>query len=211
MIRKSIAISPAARYRDAVRLYETFERLKRRTRKQKTTAKKPTRNGTKGSNWQRVRWKEFQQRFKAALETRHSCRRCEGPVAESMPNCPWCGVERPASNSRTSFPAQCPRCRRGVKLDWDYCAWCYGPGFQKETQREFSDKRYKSRCENPGCTRRVLMPFMRYCPWCRTKVRRRWKLPGSRQHCGKCGWGITREFWRFCPWCRTRVNKEHGK
>ncbi len=211
MIRRSIDLSPSSRYRDALSLRDTFERLKLRTRKQKTTRKKAARNGITGSSWQKVRWKEFQRRFKKSLFTDLACRRCKGPVAESMHNCPWCGVEHPSQNAESKFPAHCPRCKRGVKLDWDYCAWCYGPGFQKETSREYTDKRYKGRCENPKCTRRSLMPFMLYCPWCRTKVRRRWKLKGSHGHCGKCGWGIAREFWSFCPWCRTRIPKGHRK
>lgn len=216
MIRRCIALSPGARYRDAVQLHATFERLRHRTRKQKNTGRKAQRNagranGTRGSNWEKVRWKEFQRRFKQDLETRHSCRRCDGPVSESMHNCPWCGAQHPASQSSSSFPAQCPRCSRGVKLDWDYCAWCYGPGFQQETRRQFSDKRYKARCENPSCKRKLLMPFMRYCPWCKTKVRRSWKLPGTRHKCASCNWGIARDFWSFCPWCRTRIQKGRAR
>ena len=33
------------------------------------------------------------------------------------------------------MPADCPRCERGVKMDWDYCSWCYGAGFVSETNR----------------------------------------------------------------------------
>lgn len=207
MIRKSIEMSPSARFRDAVAMYATFDRLKRRTRKQKQSASKTVRNGVRGSSWQKVRWQQFQKLFRKKLETRHQCRRCEGPVAESMHNCPWCSAERPVSSDSSTFPAQCPRCHGGAKLDWDYCAWCYGPGFQKETNREFSDKRYQAKCANTKCERKVLMPFMRYCPWCRTKVRRNWKLAGTSQRCGGCGWGIARDFWRFCPWCQTPVHK----
>jgi hypothetical protein len=49
--------------------------------------------------------------------------------------------------------------------------------------------------------RKVLMPFMRYCPWCRRKVRRRWKVPGSSETCDSCGWGVLKAFWDYCPWC----------
>ena len=38
--------------------------------------------------------------------------------------------------------SSCPRCERGVKNDWDYCAWCYGPGFVEESTRTYPDKRY---------------------------------------------------------------------
>ena len=45
------------------------------------------------------------------------------------------------------------------------------------------------------------MPFMRYCPWCHTKVRQAWKIAGSTDTCSKCGWGVVRDFWTHCPWC----------
>ncbi len=207
MIRKSIDLSPANRYRDAIGFRDTFERLRLHVRKQKTKSRKAPRNESKSSSWQQVRWKEFQSRFRKTLNTDQACRRCEGPVAESMHDCPWCGVEHPARDVESKFPARCPRCNRGVKLDWNYCAWCYGPGFQKETNRQYPDKRYEGRCENSACERRQLMPFMRYCPWCRTKVRRKWKLAETRHRCSKCGWGVARDFWSFCPWCRNRIAK----
>ena len=56
-----------------------------------------------------------------------------------------------------------------MKLDWEYCPWCYGPGFEPSSNRQFTDVRYTGRCQNAKCTRKVLMPFMRYCPWCRRK------------------------------------------
>ena len=90
------------------------------------------------------------------------------------------------------MPSSCPRCERGVKNDWDYCPWCYGPGFIEETTRRYPDKRYVTRCSNKRC-RGELMPFMRYCPWCRMKVRRAWKLAGSRHSCKACGWGIAQD------------------
>jgi hypothetical protein len=124
-----------------------------------------------------------------------------------MQACPWCGFDNPARGSDSSLPASCPRCERGVKNDWSYCAWCYGPGFVEETSRRYPDKRYKSRCSNTRC-RGLLMPFMRYCPWCRSKVRKPWKLPGSRHTCKACKWGIAKEFWNFCAWCREPVRHE---
>jgi hypothetical protein len=45
------------------------------------------------------------------------------------------------------------------------------------------------------------MPFMRYCPWCHTKVRQAWKIAGSKEKCNKCNWGVVRDFWAHCPWC----------
>ena len=32
-----------------------------------------------------------------------------------------------------------------------------------------------------------------------------WKIPGSSDLCGKCGWGVLREFWSHCPWCTVKL------
>ena len=125
----------------------------------------------------------------------------------SMQACPWCGIDKPARGSESTMPSTCPRCERGVKNDWDYCAWCYGPGFVEEAARSYPDKRYSALCNNPRC-RGKLMPFMRYCPWCRSKVKRPWKLDGSKSKCRSCKWGIAREFWNYCAWCREPVRRE---
>jgi hypothetical protein len=117
-----------------------------------------------------------------------------------MQACPWCGEERPLERFETAFPATCPRCHRGSKLDWHYCPWCYGVGFEVETSRTYPDRRYTHSCDNPKC-RGPLMPFMRYCPWCRSKIKRVWKLPGSKERCPSCHWGVDTDFWHHCPWC----------
>jgi hypothetical protein len=52
------------------------------------------------------------------------------------------------------------------------------------------------------------MPFMRYCPWCRTRVRGAWKLPGSKHSCKACKLGIAKEFWNYCAWCREPVRRD---
>jgi serine/threonine-protein kinase len=205
MLQKAIQLDPAKRYRNAIQMFADFERLQSKARRQKKPrAKTVTRNG---SAWRQVQWREFQSQFREVLDTSHHCRNCEGPVAESMQACPWCGFENPARGSESRMPSSCPRCERGVKNDWDYCAWCYGPGFVEESTRHYPDKRYTSRCSNTGC-RRPLMPFMRYCPWCRTKVRRAWKLPGNKHSCKACKWGIAKEFWNYCAWCREPVRRE---
>jgi hypothetical protein len=204
MLKKAIQLDPARRFRDAVQMQSAFEQLQSHARRQKRGRAKSERKA--GASWRRLQWREFQRQFRKALDTRHQCRRCEGPVAESMQACPWCGFDNPARGSESSMPSSCPRCERGVKNDWDYCPWCYGPGFVEEATRHYPDKRYLARCSNKRC-RGKLMPFMRYCPWCRIKVRRDWKLPGSRHSCKACGWGIAREFWNFCAWCREPVRR----
>ncbi|HZW60461.1 MAG TPA: serine/threonine-protein kinase [Woeseiaceae bacterium] len=204
-LKRAIRLDPADRYADAIDMYNAFDELQSRARRQrKSGSRTPSESRV---SWRHVQWREFQRRFRKALDTRHNCRRCEGPVAESMQACPWCGFDNPARGAATRMPAHCPRCERGVKLDWDYCAWCFGPGFEAETTRQYPDKRYTSRCANPRC-RQLLMPFMRYCPWCRSKVKRPWKIPGSTDRCPACKWGICREFWNYCAWCREPVRRK---
>jgi len=205
ILKKAIQLDPAKRYRTAVQMFADFERVDSHARKQKRTR---ARNGKRRSaSWRQIQWREFQPQFRKQLDTRHHCRRCEGPVSESMQACPWCGFDNPSRGSETLMPAHCPRCERGVKNDWDYCAWCYGPGFVEETARHYPDKRYTAKCANVRC-RGPLMPFMRYCPHCRTKVRKPWKLKGSRHSCKACNWGIARDYWNFCAWCREPVRRE---
>jgi len=205
MLKKAIQLDPAKRYKDATQMLAAFDRASSQARRQKRARSK---NGSRsGSSWRALQWRQFQRKYRKVLDTRHHCRRCEGPVSESMQACPWCGFDNPTRGSESTMPSSCPRCERGVKKDWDYCAWCYGPGFVEEASRHYPDKRYSARCANQRCLGQ-LMPFMRYCPWCRTKVRRPWKLPGSKHSCKACKWGIAKEFWDYCAWCREPVRHE---
>ncbi len=205
MLRRAIQLDPADRFRDAIQMQAAFERLHSHARRQRRSGSK--RLNKQGVSWRQMQWREFQRKYKSELETRHQCRRCEGPVSGSMHACPWCGFDNPARGSPSRMPSHCPRCERGVKNDWAYCAWCYGPGFEAESDRFYPDKRYTSRCANARC-REPLMPFMRYCPWCRMKVRRPWKLEGSKHRCRACKWGIAKEFWNYCAWCREPTRRE---
>jgi serine/threonine-protein kinase len=198
-LKRAIAVRPEQRYKDADVMYREFRRLagvKGRKRKSRTRG----RLQDDPELWQKVLFNQFQRKYRKTLETRLDCRHCSGPIAETMFACPWCGVATDPKRQRLSFPAHCPRCRRGSKLDWRYCAWCYGPGFEVETKRRFGDRRYQARCSNRSC-RGELMPFMRYCPWCRQKIKRPWKLPGSSASCRSCGWGVDPDYWNHCPWC----------
>ena len=205
ILRKSIQLDPGKRYRNAMLMQADFQRTHTHARRQKRSRAKS--NGRRSSTWRQLQWREFQRQFKKPLQTHHQCRRCEGPVAESMQACPWCGFDNPARGAESRMPASCPRCERGVKNDWNYCAWCFGPGFVEESSRHYPDKRYTGRCASARC-RGPLMPFMRYCPWCRSKVRRPWKIVGSKHTCRACGWGIARDFWNYCAWCREPVRHE---
>jgi serine/threonine-protein kinase len=207
LLHKAIAFDPRKRFRDAVQMRAAFRKVKPRALKQLAVPKKRKPKSTTRRDWQAVRRQQFQREYGKLLQTRFACRRCGGSVSEPMRACPWCGADRTLHRDETRFPARCPRCKRGMKLDWKYCPWCYGPGFEPASQREYSDVRYQGRCSNPRCGRKLLMPFMRYCPWCRRKVRRKWKAPGTDEKCPSCGWGVFKSFWDHCPWCRKALRK----
>jgi len=173
----------------------------RRTRKRSPrTVRRRRKNTTSRTDWKTVKLKEFTRRYGRALAARSTCSRCRGPVSEAMHHCPWCGFQRAVFRGTTSFPSRCTRCGRGVKLDWRFCAWCYGAAIGPLSTREYADKRYTARCSNQSC-KQELMPFMRYCPWCRAKVSRKWKVTESKQKCSRCGWGVLGDYWSSCPWC----------
>jgi serine/threonine protein kinase len=198
-LRRAIEVRPEKRFKNAATMYREFKRLrngagkKRRRRVRANKADDP-------SLWQKVLFRQFQRKYGKPIEARYLCRHCAGPVSELMQCCPWCGTEPPLDRHRSRHPAECPRCRRGVKTDWHYCPSCYGPGFEVETTRRYSDKRYSTHCHNERC-HGPLMPFMRYCPWCRVKTKRPWTLPGSSTRCPHCRWGVDTNFWHYCPWC----------
>ncbi|MGD8810615.1 MAG: serine/threonine-protein kinase, partial [Gammaproteobacteria bacterium] len=212
-LRKALEIRPENRFRNAIVMNREFLRLRRQldgnARKRRRSKKADP------SAWQDVLFGEFLKKYRKPLQIRHACARCSGPVSDLMSACPWCGSKLQAAKkgaprlttlkgcsaaAKPTFPSECPRCHRGMKLDWPYCPWCYGGGFEVETTRSWPDKRYTQRCANKSC-RGELMPFMRYCPWCHTKVRRAWKLEGSSGCCPSCGWGVDKDFWAHCPWC----------
>ena len=208
LMRRAIEIDPRARFSNAQSMLAALNRVK--SRKTDRTAKldQAARRTATTHDWKTLRFRQFQRLIGKSLETHFHCHRCAGPVAESMTTCPWCGVDRQVHGDGTQFPLSCPRCCRGLKLDWPNCPWCYGAGFELTTTRSFSDKRYTARCGNPGCSRRQLMPFMRYCPWCRRKVKRKWQIEGSSDRCQCCGWGVLREFWSHCPWCGKSLDRK---
>ena len=201
LIRRAIEIQPRKRFRDAGHMLAAFRRIKSRALRYAATHSRRTKKRPVTRDWKQVRWQQFKRQYGTVLGTRLECRRCEGPVSEQMRYCPWCGAKRRTHRDRTDFPKRCPRCGKGVKSDWKYCPWCYGAGFKKISPRNYTDVRYVARCSNPKCLRKELMPFMRYCPWCRRLVKRKWKVPGSNKKCLMCGWGIVGEFWAYCPWC----------
>jgi eukaryotic-like serine/threonine-protein kinase len=202
-LQRAIQVRPEKRYKNAVSMHREFRRLRNGSARKRTSARTASANP---QLWQTVLFRQFQRKYGKALETHLHCPNCSGPVAEAMQACPWCGTSPPLGRLATRYPAACPRCHRGAKLDWHYCAWCYGRGFEVESKRHYSDRRYVAHCANLGC-RGPLMRFMRYCPWCRSRVKRPWKLPGSDDRCPSCKWGVDLDFWHYCPWCTKALAK----
>lgn len=201
VLRKALDLKPARRFENASQMLAAYGRAKPKSLKKAERKTRKKSKSTTKRHWKEIRQQQFLKHFGKQLKTKHECHRCGGPVSEAMHACPWCGTGRKVFRGETDFPAECPRCRRGIKLDWHYCPWCYGAGFEPLSERWFSDRRYTARCRNRKCHRKDLMPFMRYCPWCHTKVRQAWKIEDTSDTCGKCGWGVLRDFWTHCPWC----------
>ena len=211
-LQKATAVDARKRFRDCGQMLEAWEKLLPTARERGPARRRKTVRATRSTrparDWEALRQREFRQRFGRALGTKHSCRRCDGPVSEPMAHCPWCGDKRKRHDGETSgFPAACPRCRRGVKLDWTYCPWCYGGAIGPLSEREYKDRRYLGRCPDNACGGRPVMPFMRYSPWCRRKLNKVWLVPSHRERCKGCGWGVLSEYWSTCPWCGRACTK----
>lgn len=207
-LRKALEVDDSKRFANAIQMLAAFQRLKptalRYAAGERRRPKRRASNRNNAQGWKRLREREFLRTYRKKLEVRGKCGKCGGPVSEYMQNCPWCGVRRKVSRAPTSFPAKCPRCQRGVKLDWTYCAWCHGPAIGPLSERSYTDRRYAAQCNSCGGE---LMKHMRYCPWCKSKVRRTWTVADSRQRCPGCGNGVLRDYWDHCPWCGKTIKK----
>ena len=202
LLKRSLELKPSRRFDDAGQMLAAYLRAKPKVLRHYTRTRRPKKaNRTTKRDWKAIRLQQFERQFGRLLDTHLKCRECDGPVSEFMLACPWCGDDRKILRDESTFPTVCQRCNRGAKLDWAYCPWCYGPGFDDASERQYTDRRYEANCRNAKCERKDLMPFMRYCPWCHTKVRPAWKIAGSKDTCAKCGWGVVRDFWTHCPWC----------
>ena len=210
-LERSLRVNPAGRFEDAQHMHDTFQGVHSRALRFQNTRRKK-RNGTdKNPDWLGLRIKHFNRTFRKPLEAHASCTRCEGPVSEAMIACPWCGTSRKTHKGETRYPARCGRCKRGVKLDWKFCGWCYGAKIGPESTRTYTDKRYQALCSNRACERRELLPFMRYCPWCRTKVRRAWRIEDSADTCPGCKQGVLGDHWSTCPWCARKLSMDPAR
>lgn len=206
VLRKSLEVDQRKRYADAGRMLAAMLALKKAGRLTRGTPRRRARR-TPVTDWRALQRSMFQKRFRKVLHLRHECGRCRYPMSEAMRACPSCGNEPKRYRGPISGAARCSRCGRGRRLDWRYCAWCFGGAFRLVATRKYADRRYSARCSNSRCDRKQLAPFMRYCPWCRTKVRRKWTFTGADGRCSRCGCGVLKDLWGHCPWCASKLTK----
>jgi serine/threonine-protein kinase len=143
----------------------------------------------------------FRKRFGAALGTRFDCHACDGPVSESMRHCPWCGTDRNAFGEVTAYPLICPDCERGVRPEWSACPTCSTGRFVPNGRPIPSGRRSERTCKKKGCGAPIDR-FMHYCPGCKDRVTRPWRVEGL-HGCPRCDWPMVPR-WRFCGWCGRR-------
>ena len=127
-LRHAIEVRPEKRFKNAVTMYREFKRVRNGAAKKKRRARRSKADDP--SLWQKVLFRQFRRKYGKSIEARYRCRHCAGPVSELMQSCPWCGTEPPLDRHRSRHPAECPRCHRGVKTDWHYCAVVLRPGFR---------------------------------------------------------------------------------
>jgi serine/threonine-protein kinase len=199
LVERCLEVDERRRFETGVTLEASFDRVKPHALASNGKKKKKRRRTvSSGSAWRSIRFREFERAHGKQLETRAECGGCQGPVSESMQHCPWCGVELAPYQGPRRFPARCKRCGRSAKRDWRYCAYCYGPAIQEPSARSYPDRRYTHRC---GDCRTPLMPFMRYCPGCRKRITRSWRIEGERGSCPRCRSGVVKDFWEHCASC----------
>lgn len=198
-LRKSLEINPRHRHANAAAMLAGFERLRPAVLRFTRREALKRRPATDDPSWEELRHRQLLRRFRRKLRLDRGCSRCNGPISEFMSCCPWCAHQPVFGKDEVSFPARCPRCKRGRKLDWRYCAWCHGKAFATVATRTYSDHRYSTQCST---CRTPWMPFMRYCPGCRRKVAKPWSIEGNDDRCRHCGWGVVNGFWETCPWCK---------
>ncbi|MCB9916239.1 MAG: protein kinase [Planctomycetes bacterium] len=200
LLHRALEVQARKRFADAGAMLAAFRRARPRfdaSRRAGARGKAKVKLKTT-KHWREVRFRQFLRDHKQALQLDRECAHCKGPLSEAMTHCPWCGRGQKKLHGASGFPATCKRCGRGRKLDWRFCAWCYGPGFDDVSGRSYSDKRYVAHCAH---CRGSLLAFSRYCPWCHRKQTRKWKVVGLAKRCRGCGWGVPGDEWAFCAWC----------
>ncbi len=209
--KRAIDINPHKRFPNAQAMQRAFRKIKPQLLRSHTAVQKKRREKTTKkhtTSWKAVRNTEFQKKYGKKLATEYICTNCSSPLSETMRFCPWCGADHLVHRGDAVAGPRCPRCKRSVKKDWTFCPWCYGAAINTGSRMKYRDKRYTARCSNPQCKDKLVMPFMYYCPWCRHKIKRRWKIETSDHRCSRCRWPVLPDFWSYCPWCGKTLAKK---
>jgi eukaryotic-like serine/threonine-protein kinase len=204
VLRRAQAFDPGRRYEDATVFSEALEKgfaalathPRARRRRRPAEPRSPL----------AVQADLFRRAHGRALGLRYACHRCDGPIAEAMVHCPWCGSPDNSFQKVTRAALVCPECERSVRPEWRVCPWCYAGRFRGNGRRPPPDPLATRRCGTPGCDGQ-LRPFMRYCPMCKRKTKRLWSHPHLPDRCPRCRWPTDRAQLRFCPWCGRREPK----
>ena len=200
-LRKASAFDPARRFADGMAFHRALERAFERVENgAKSTRSARRRRPAPVRTPLEVQSEAFRKQHGAALGMRFQCFRCEGPIAESMAVCPWCGTRDNSFRGVTSYPLVCPDCEHGVAAEWTACPWCSSGRLAGNGRAPRKDPKAVRTCTRRGCDGQF-QPFMRYCPRCKQKPKRLWRHDHLRDRCKRCRWPVSRSFWRFCPWC----------
>lgn len=206
VLRRALERDVPKRFRDGVEFHRALVRALERA--EAGASRAPARSRARRAGpaadpfAMEARW--FRRRFGRALDARFDCHACGGPIAEAMGHCPWCGTDRNSFIEITSYPLVCPECERGVRPEWSACPWCAQGRFEPNGEAVPLDRKAERPCPRPGCEGQ-LRPFMRYCPVCKAKVQRPWKLEGLAP-CRRCRWPVAPR-WRYCAWCGRRNDR----
>jgi serine/threonine-protein kinase len=207
VLRKAAAFDPRHRYADAVELHRALERAFQKVEEPRPRPRRRRRPRPALSPLA-VQAESFRRRSGAALELRYRCHRCDGPIAEAMRVCPWCGYADNSFRELTRYPLVCPECERGVRPEWTECPWCHAGHFTGNGRRPRPDPLAERHCAARGCPGE-LRRFMRYCPVCKRKPGRPWSHPDLPDRCPRCRGPVSQAFFRCCPWCGRKQSGDH--
>lgn len=200
VVRKGLELDLERRIADGIELRRAFERARDRIHDAEARASRRPRRKRDAPPPDpfalETQW--FRKRYGRVLETHYDCHACDGPISESMRSCPWCGTTRNSFREVTRFPVVCPSCERGVRPQWSACPTCSSGRFEPDGRPLPAGASAERRCARKGCGAPIHR-FMHYCPACKAKVSRPWRVEGLAP-CERCRWPHVPR-WRFCGWC----------
>ena len=195
---------PHKRFGDAQQMAAAFERL--RGRSQVLRASRPTKRRVRRAkappDWGRLRQQQFLRVYGTAAPAPRGVRALQGPDRRVDAGLPLVRP-RPRPLARRD-PARGALQRAAAAAGSPTGATARGAtarpsgGSPRATTPTGATP---NGVQTAPASAALLMPWARYCPWCRRRPRQRWKLPGRECRCARCGWGVHADFWAFCPWC----------